>query len=135
MKNCLLLSILAIFVSGCTTSRDPDRPYYFRSILSNHDEMNLPHEELTKEQADSLAREGKSYYISYFNASQKPVKIVFVNEGKTISTREFGYDADGKVIQEAHYEPSEGEMPTAEKNTKFNRKTERFNFPPLKNRP
>tara|TARA_R110002096_G_scaffold54937_4_gene141488 strand:+ start:460 stop:735 length:276 start_codon:yes stop_codon:yes gene_type:complete len=77
-------------------SHAPGGPYYFKTGLTYHG--YLPSREVTKEEADELAKQDYAYYVAYFDSSGKPNRVLKYHRGKKQLDREIKYDADGNQI-------------------------------------
>jgi hypothetical protein len=96
MRKIFTPILVAVFLWGCSTpdySHEAGGPYYFNSGITYRGYR--PTGELTKSEADELAKQGHAFYIAYFNSDGKPTRILKVYEGKTVLDQEIKYDANG----------------------------------------
>ena len=101
MKKPVTVSLLAIFLSGCSAapySHQPGGPYYFKSVDMFRYREHRPSGEITKAEAEELDERGSAYYMAYFSSSGKPVRILKVHEGQAVLDQEIKYDADGEEV-------------------------------------
>lgn len=99
MKNRVMTTLFAGFLAGCSTTQHGNRtggPYYYKHAITK--QGYHPNEEITKTEAENLARNGYAYYIAYFNPSGKPNRLLKVYKEKTVFDQEIKYDANGHEI-------------------------------------
>lgn len=102
MKNQILkfiLTIVCISLIGCNKdySYHPGEPYYYKSDIVNYQPFQ-PSDEITKEEAEQLYRDGYAYYIAYFNSDGNPTIIEKHYHGKIDRKSELFYE-NGKLFK------------------------------------
>lgn len=95
MKNQILKFILVIVclsLIGCNKDYfyHSGGPYYYKSDVVNYQPFR-PNDEITKEDAEQLSKDGCAYYIAYFNNDGKPTVIEKYYQGKIDRKSELFY--------------------------------------------
>jgi len=93
MKNLLTVILVVVLASSCKVSQynhKPGGPYYFKWGVTY--QGYRPHGEVTKSEADALAKEGLAYCVAHFDKSGQPTHIVKIYKGGVHSSTQLEYE-------------------------------------------
>ena len=93
MKNIFTIILVVALVSGCKISQyshKPGGPYYFKWGVTY--QGYRPHGEVSKSEADALAKEGYAYCVAHFDKSGQPTNIVKIYKGGVHSSTQLEYE-------------------------------------------
>jgi hypothetical protein len=113
IKKIVIFSLLLTLWS-CKSNKTyhPGGPYYYKYSIANYTPLR-PNGEITKIEADQLARDGYAYYIAYFNDNGRLTQIQKLFNSKVQRTVKLSYrdgilyksvtiDQEGKKNEKIH---------------------------------